>query len=57
MLLGTLAASLLGDVIAGKEIVRSGYGYEEKGTIRVGYRSKRSSSKKLLDSTTSFNKL
>ena len=45
MLLGTLGASLLGDVLSkclsGKGVIRAG-----EGTIRVGYRSKGSSLKK-----------
>ena len=41
MLLGTLGASLLGNVLAGKGTVRAGYGNKEgKGMLRVGYRSK-----------------
>ena len=42
MLLGTLGASLLGDMLFGKGVVRAG---EE--TAKVGYGSKRSSLKKL----------
>ena len=38
MLLGTLGASLLGDMVLGKGIMTSG-----EGTARVGYGSKRSS--------------
>ena len=41
MLLGTLGASLLGNMLAGKGVIRAG-----EGTARVGYRSKRSSFKK-----------
>ena len=44
MLLGTLGAILLGDMLLGNGIVRAEYGSEGKGTIRVG--SKRSSFKK-----------
>ena len=40
MLLGTLGASLFGNIIAGNEINRAG-----KVFIRAGYRSKRSSMK------------
>ena len=41
MLLGTLGASLLGNVLAGKGIVRAGYGNKEgKRMLRVGYGSK-----------------
>ena len=56
MLLGTLGASLLGDifskVLSGKGVIRAG---EE--TIRDGYGSKRPSVKKFDSSSTSFNKL
>ena len=48
MLLGTLGASTL----AGKGVIRAG-----EGTARVGYGSKKSSLKKLFDSTLSINKL
>ena len=41
MLLGTLGASLLGNMLAGKGFIRAG-----EGTSKVGYRSKRSSFKK-----------
>ena len=38
MLLGTLRASLLGNILAGKEIVRPGFGNKkEKGIARAGY--------------------
>ena len=46
MLLGTLGASLLGNMLAGKGINRAGYGStdlqskEEKRIIRAGYESK-----------------
>ena len=40
MLLGTLAASLLGNMLAGKGVMRAG-----EGTARIGYGSKRSSLK------------
>ena len=56
MLLGTLGASLLGDILSkdlsGKGVIRAG-----KGTIRAGYGSNRSSLKFFFDSTASFNKL
>ena len=52
MLLGTLGASQLGNMLAGKRVVRAG-----EGIIRAGYGSNRSSFKKKIDSTTSFNKL
>ena len=38
LLLGTLGASLLGNMLAGKGVLRAG-----EGTARVGYRPKRSS--------------
>ena len=41
MLLGILGASLLGDILSGKGIIRAG-----EGKIRAGYGSKRSSLKK-----------
>ena len=41
MLLGTLGASLLGNILAGKGVIRAG-----EGTIRAGYGSKRSSIKR-----------
>ena len=41
MLLGTLGASLLGNMLSGKGLIRAG-----EGTVRVGYGSKRSSFKK-----------
>ena len=41
MLLGTLGATLLGNMLVGKRATRAG-----EGTARVGYRSKRSSFKK-----------
>ena len=38
MLLGTLGASLLGNLLSGKEIVRAGSGNKEgKGIVRAGY--------------------
>ena len=38
MLLGTLGASLLGNLLTGKGIVRAGYGNnKEKGIVRAGY--------------------
>ena len=38
MLLGTLGASLLGDLLAGKGVVRAGSGNEkEKGIVRAGF--------------------
>ena len=41
MLLGTLGASFLGDILSGKGVIRAG-----EGTIRTGYGSKRPSLKK-----------
>ena len=51
MLLGTLGASLLGNMLTGKGIIRAGYGSKDlrfnkrKGIIRAGYGSKGSSIK------------
>ena len=48
MLLGTLGAILLEDMLAGKGIIRAGYGSKDlqfkkgKIIIRAGYRSKKS---------------
>ena len=37
MLLGTLGASLLGNVLAGKGIIRAGFGNKKgKGIVRAG---------------------
>ena len=52
MLLGTLGASLLGNMLAGKGVIRAG-----EGTATVGYGSKRSSLKNFFDSAPSINKL
>ena len=52
MLLGTLGASLLGDILSGKGVIRAG-----EGTITAGYGSKRPSLKSFDSSITSFNKL
>ena len=56
MLLGTLGAFLLGDILSkglsGKGLIRAG-----EGTIRAGYGTKRPSLKKFDSSSTSFNKL
>ena len=52
MLLDTLGASLLGNMLAGKGVIRVG----EK-TARVGYGSKKSSLKKFFDSAPFINKL
>ena len=38
MLLGTLGGSLLGNLLTGKGVVRSGYGNNKgKGVVRAGY--------------------
>ena len=38
MLLGTLASTLLGNILAGKEILRAGYGNKKvKGIVIAGY--------------------
>ena len=39
MQLGTLGASLLGNLLSGKGIVRAGYGKQGEGVIRAGYGS------------------
>ena len=49
MLLGTLGASLLGNMLARKGVIRA-----VEGTAKVGYGSKSSSFKKMFDSTTSL---
>ena len=55
MLLGTLGASLLRNILAGKGIARAGYGNKkEKGIVRAGYASKKFF---FTDSTSSFSKL
>ena len=42
MILGTLRASLLGNVLTGKGIVRAGYGNKQgKEILRAGYGSKK----------------
>ena len=51
MLLGTLGASLLGNMLAGKGVIRAG-----EGTARVGYGSIDIHLKKI-DSAPSINKL
>ena len=41
MLVGTLGASLLGNLLSGKGIVRAGYGSKKgKGIVRASYGSK-----------------
>ena len=51
MLLGTLfGASLLGNMLTGKWILRAGYGYKQgTGVLRAGYGNKK------INSTPSFN--
>ena len=44
-LLVTLGASLLGNMVTGKGIIRPGYGFRGKGIIRAVYGSNRSSMK------------
>ena len=39
MLLGTLGASFLGNMLAGKGMLRAGYGHG-KGMLRAGYGNK-----------------
>ena len=63
MLLGTLDASLLGDLLrknfSVKGVIRGGEGVIRagEGVMRAGYGCKRSSLKKKFDCTKSFNKL
>ena len=53
MLLGTLGASLLGNLLSGKGIVRVGSGNKKgKGIVRAGY-----GKKWIFNATSSFNKL
>ena len=57
MVLGTLGASLFGNILAREGVIRAG-----EATARVGYRSKKSSLmdlqfKRFFDSTPSINKL
>ena len=51
MLLGTLGACLLGDMLTGKEFIRAGYGSKGKGIIRADYGSK----KRFFNTASSFN--
>ena len=54
MLFGTLGASLLGNMLTGKEKLGAGYGNKEgKGIVRACHGS---SIKKFFDSIPSFNK-
>ena len=46
MILGTLGANLLGNILAGKGVIRVEYDSKEEGITRAQY-----------DSTTTFNKL
>ena len=64
MLLGTLGAGLLGNMLTGKGVLRAGYGSKGEVIIRAGYRSNGFSwifmdfrFQKIFDSTPSFNKL
>ena len=57
MLLGTLGASLLGNLLSGKGIVRAGSGNKKgKGVVRAGYGSKMEI-KWILNAASSVNKL
>ena len=40
MLLGTLGVSLLGNMLAGKGIVRAGYGNKKQKIVKADYNSK-----------------
>ena len=57
MLLGTLGASLLGDMLTGKENVRAGYVLREKEQLEQDMELKSFNLKKKSNSTTGFNKL
>ena len=55
MLLGTLSSTLIGNMLAGKGIVRAGYRNKKgEGIVGAGYNS---SVKKRSNSATCFNKL
>ena len=55
MLLGFLGASLFGNMLAGKGMLRAGYVEKDgKGMLRAGYGS---SIRKIFDFTLSYNKL
>ena len=54
MLLGTLGASLLGNILAGKGIVRAGSGNKKgKGIVRAGYENLKNG---IFIAISSFNK-
>ena len=47
MLLGTLGASLLGNLLTGKGLVRAGSGHNKgKGVVRAGYGNKNNNKRK-----------
>ena len=52
ILLGKLGANLLGNMLAGKGVIKAG-----EGTTRVGYGSKKSSLKIFFDSAPSIKKI
>ena len=62
MLLGNLGASLLGNMLTGKGMLRAGHGFKDlqtkegKGILRAGYESKDFRFKKNFNSTPSLNK-
>ena len=58
ILLGTLGATLIGNMLTGKGMLRVGYGNKEgKGILRGGYGSKNFESKIISDFTPSCNKV
>ena len=62
ILFSTLGASLLGNMLTGKGMLRAGYGSKDlqskgKEALRARYESKGFWIKKFFDSTPSFNKL
>ena len=60
MLLGTLGASLLGNILLGKGIARAGSGHptkKGKGIVRAGYDRPSQKKKWIFNTASSFSKL
>ena len=55
ILLGTLGASLLGNMLADECIVTGGYGDKRQGKVRAGYSSRECSRKMNLNTASSFD--
>ena len=59
MLLGTLRASLLGKILAGKGIIRAGEGEiatrQVRGIIRASYENNKKTAKWIFNAASSFN--